>query len=169
MGTILEEPGAVVQVKSVDINKSVSKRPKKQSTASAKHGTRPRATGKPAFPVVIPKSNTPGPVQPKQLRERLGVTQATMARLLDISLRQVSALENSTQTIGAQTRRKLNEMDRLHRALSVVIRVSPQFLGKWFETPIEGFGGLKPVEVIERGEIDRIWAMIYRMGTGMGS
>jgi hypothetical protein len=29
------------------------------------------------------------------------------------------------------------------------------------------FGGLKPLEVIERGEIDRLWNMVYELRSGM--
>jgi hypothetical protein len=32
--------------------------------------------------------------------------------------------------------------------------------------PNEAFGGLKPLEVIERGEIDRIWQMIHLLRSG---
>ena len=30
-------------------------------------------------------------------------------------------------------------------------------------------GGLKPIEVIERGEVDRIWQMIYYLRSGVPS
>ena len=49
-------------------------------------------------------------------------------------------------------------LDRLHRALAQVIRTDE--IGEWFQTPAPAFGGLKPLEVVERGETDRIWAMI---------
>jgi hypothetical protein len=31
------------------------------------------------------------------------------------------------------------------------------------------FAGLKPLEVLERGEIDRLWEMYYRLRSGMPS
>jgi hypothetical protein len=34
-------------------------------------------------------------------------------------------------------------------------------------TPCEELGSLKPVEVLERGEVDRLWRMVYLMGSGM--
>jgi hypothetical protein len=39
----------------------------------------------------------------------------------------------------------------------------------WLDTPNDAFGGLKPVEVTERGEADRLWRMIYFLGSGTAS
>jgi hypothetical protein len=41
-----------------------------------------------------------------------------------------------------------------------------EFIGTWLDTPNPAFDGLKPVEVIERGEIDRIWRMVHEVGSG---
>ncbi len=43
----------------------------------------------------------------------------------------------------------------------------PEFIGQWMETPNPAFGGLKPLEVWERGEEDRIWAMIFYLESGI--
>ena len=56
-------------------------------------------------------------------------------------------------------------MDRLFRVLSEV--VEPESLGDWFVTPNEAFKGFKPIEIIERGEIDHLWEMVYRLRSGM--
>jgi hypothetical protein len=40
-------------------------------------------------------------------------------------------------------------------------------LGAWFVTPNEAFGELKPIEMVERGEIDRLWDMVFRLRSGM--
>jgi len=53
------------------------------------------------------------------------------------------------------------------RDLAEVIR--KEAIAIWLETPNEAFGGLKPVEVVERGEIDRLWRMIYFLGSGTAS
>ena len=45
--------------------------------------------------------------------------------------------------------------------------VEPEMIGEWMKTPNEAFDGLKPLEVIERGEADRIWQMIYEMRSGV--
>ena len=39
-------------------------------------------------------------------------------------------------------------------------------VGAWMTTPSPGFGGLKPLEVIERGQIDRVWRAVYELSLG---
>lgn len=36
----------------------------------------------------------------------------------------------------------------------------------WLETPNEAFEGSTPLQVIERGESDRLWRMIYFLRSG---
>lgn len=47
--------------------------------------------------------------------------------------------------------------------------IDPDFLGRWLQTPNDAFDGLKPLEVIDRGESDRIWSMIYFLRSGVAS
>lgn len=42
-------------------------------------------------------------------------------------------------------------------------------LPKWLDAPNQAFDGLKPLEVIERGEIDRLWEMIHDLESGIAS
>ena len=37
----------------------------------------------------------------------------------------------------------------------------------WLQEPNETFDGLTPIELIERGEIDRLWNMVFELRTGM--
>ena len=39
-------------------------------------------------------------------------------------------------------------------------------VASWLETPNEAFEGSTPLQVIERGESDRIWRMIYFLRSG---
>ena len=41
--------------------------------------------------------------------------------------------------------------------------VNPDCIDKWFKTPNEGFDGLTPTEVVERGETYRLWEMVHRL------
>jgi len=61
--------------------------------------------------------------------------------------------------------RRLTELRRVIQALSEVIQ--KEALGPWMTQPNEAFDGLKPIEVIERGEVDRIWQMIYYVRSGV--
>jgi hypothetical protein len=56
------------------------------------------------------------------------------------------------------------ELQRLQQALAGVIK--PTYVGEWLQNPNPAFDGLKPLEVIERGQIDRIWRMIHLLESG---
>ena len=56
------------------------------------------------------------------------------------------------------------ETQRLLKALAEVVRKDA--IAPWLDTPNDAFGGLNPVELLERGESDRLWRMIYFLGSG---
>lgn len=56
------------------------------------------------------------------------------------------------------------ELEGLISALAEIMK--RESIGPWLQTPNPAFDGLKPLEVIDRGEIDRIWAMIYYLRSG---
>lgn len=58
-------------------------------------------------------------------------------------------------------------IERFQQKLAEVIQAEE--IPRWLETPNEAFDGLKPLEVIERGEIDRLWNMIYYLESGVAS
>lgn len=96
----------------------------------------------------------------RKLRADLGLSQLLMARLADVSVRTLARLEAEE----TDTPRSFLELRRLVQALAQVMR--PEFIAEWLQEPNDGFQGLKPIEVIERGEIDRVWEMLYRVGSG---
>lgn len=57
------------------------------------------------------------------------------------------------------------KLRRIFEALAEVIE--PEAIGQWMTTPNEAFDGLKPLEVIERGEVDRIWQMLFLLRSGV--
>jgi hypothetical protein len=70
------------------------------------------------------------------------------------------------KTIQTAIRRRLgekrfHELERLTEALRALF--DDQSIGKWFDTPNSTFAGLKPIDVIERGESDRLWQMIFEL------
>ena len=111
-----------------------------------------------------PAAPAPSPgVDAADLRERYGLPRRTFARVLGVSERTLAALEGG----GAATepvRRRLAEADRLHKALARVVK--PAALPAWLDQPNDAFGGLKPVELIERGEVDRLWRMLFELRSG---
>ena len=106
------------------------------------------------------------PVIASKLREKLGLTQPEFAVLLPVSIRTLATLEKGTPPTDSVSRR-LIELERLTNALSEVI--SEKAIGRWLKTPNTAFDGLKPLEVIDRGESDRLWEMIYFLRSGVAS
>jgi transcriptional regulator with XRE-family HTH domain len=101
----------------------------------------------------------------KQIRESIGLTQPELARLLGLSTRWV-AMQEASPT-DALRDRKVAEVVRLLEALSQVVQ--PGSIRAWLGDPNPAFDGFKPVEVIERGEIDRIWRMVFYLESGVPS
>jgi uncharacterized protein (DUF433 family) len=62
-----------------------------------------------------------------------------------------------------------SQPDRAELRARLTEVMKKESLGKWLQTPNEAFDGLKPLEVIEHGESDRIWAMIYFLRSGVPS
>ena len=71
----------------------------------------------------------------------------------------------SKQKPVKKLQRNYHEIERLYEALSQV--VDRECLGEWFDTPNSAFDGLKPLEVIERGKIDLLWDMVFRLKSGI--
>ena len=111
---------------------------------------------------------TPRQDQPrtlKQIRESISLTQPELARLLGLSTRWVAMQEASSADTLRD--RKVAEIVRLLEALSQVVQ--PSSIRAWLDTPNPAFDGLKPVEMIDRGEIDRVWRMVFYLESGVPS
>ena len=68
----------------------------------------------------------------------------------------------ATQIRGVKS---LAELQQLFTALEEVVESSA--IDAWLTAPNDAFDGLKPLEVIERGEIERIWQMIDQLRSGV--
>jgi len=97
------------------------------------------------------------------LAKKFGLRQDTLSRLTGFSLRSVAGWANGKQP-SAPVRRAITEMDRLLDALARLMK--PKDVGQWLKEPNPGFDGSSPVQVIERGQIDRIWHMLYFVESG---
>ena len=100
------------------------------------------------------------------LRKKLGVSQRVFARMISLSERSLADLEKGRPQ-SQSTQRRLMELARLYESLARVVQ--PGVIGQWFQEPNPAFDGLKPLEVVERGQIDRLWAMIYDLQSGAPS
>jgi hypothetical protein len=86
------------------------------------------------------------------------------ARLLGRTERAVIDWESGKAELQGLSQQRVRELERLIEALRELVDVKN--LGEWFDTPNQAFGGLKPIEVIERGESDRLWQMIFEFKSG---
>lgn len=122
---------------------------------------------KPPVRKVAPKqkvSASKGTTAVEDVRRNLGLTRKLFSRLTGYSERAIASWEAGGKPDEPGLRR-IRETERFQAKLAEVIR--PEEIPYWLDTPNEAFGGLKPLEVIERGEIDRLWNMIYYLESGV--
>jgi hypothetical protein len=95
--------------------------------------------------------------------DSFGVTQDAFTRLTSFSPRAVAHWA-SGRTPGGSAQKRLTELTRLFDALSDMVEAKA--IGEWLKRPNPAFEGSTPLQVIERGETDRIWRMIWELQTG---
>lgn len=105
-----------------------------------------------------------GRTQKLELRARLQMPRPIFGKIVNVAERTIADVEAGKNSIG-KLKRPYNEVYRLYEALSDVI--APEFLGQWFQTPNESFDGHTPMDLIEQGEIDQLWNMVFELQTGM--
>ena len=93
---------------------------------------------------------------------RLG--RAMFSRLTGYSERAIADWERG-KPMSEPGRRESEMLARFRDRLAEV--VAADTIPGWLDTPNPAFGGLKPLEVIERGEIDRLWSMIFYLESGV--
>jgi hypothetical protein len=131
-------------------------------SASSRTGYRAAAAATvDALPIVESKSG-----RALKLRARLDMNRETFARLVPMSTRNLANIE-AGKPPGPTLLRQLLELRRVIDALGEVIQKDA--IGPWLNRPNDAFDGLKPMEVIERGEVDRIWQMIFYLRSGVAS
>ena len=99
----------------------------------------------------------------KTYRAQFHVTQAQLVRLTGFSPRSVAKWSQGEPPSPKQEK-ALVEMDRLFDGLARVIE--PAQVGRWLTHPNTAFDGSTPLQVVERGEADRIWRMLYDVESG---
>jgi transcriptional regulator with XRE-family HTH domain len=100
------------------------------------------------------------------VRKELGLSRRQFSRLTGYSERAIVNWENG-RTPDEPALRRVKEIERLRARLARVMK--PEFLAGWLSTPNDEFEGLKPLEVIERGEMDRLWEMLFYLESGIAS
>jgi transcriptional regulator with XRE-family HTH domain len=99
----------------------------------------------------------------KAFRARFRVTQSQLVRLTGFSPRSV-AKWSTGESPSPKQEKALMETKRLFDGLARVIE--PAQVGRWLNQPNQAFDGSTPLQVVERGELDRIWKMLYDVESG---
>ena len=99
----------------------------------------------------------------KEFCESYGVNQDTFTRLTGFSPRAVVHWAQGRKP-SASTERRLTELGRLFDQLEKF--VSGENIGPWLKEPNPAFDGSTPLQVVERGETDRLWRMLYELESG---
>jgi DNA-binding XRE family transcriptional regulator len=101
--------------------------------------------------------------QVAEVRAEWGVDRNTLARMTGISERTIGEWERNGPKPGSNLR-PIVELDRLYEALCKVVR--EEHILPWLKATNPAFDPLTPIEILERGQIDRIWRMIFEMEAG---
>jgi hypothetical protein len=96
-------------------------------------------------------------------REKFHLAQPVVVRLTGFSPRSVAKWAQG-ETPSQKQEKALVEMDRLLDGLARVMDAKE--IGRWMNTANAAFDGSTPAQVVERGETDRIWRMLYDVESG---
>ena len=99
----------------------------------------------------------------RKLSRAYNLSNEAVSRVTGASPRTVSYWNAGTppQRSSAQ---KIREVTRLFDALAGLIKAKA--IGSWLQQPNQAFDGSTPLQVIERGETDRLWRMIWHLREG---
>ena len=106
------------------------------------------------------------PASPPGVREvcqRFRLVRQDLTRLTGYSLRAVDQWATGKPP-AAPARKQLTELIRLFDALADLM--DSKQVGPWLKSPNPAFANSTPLQVIERGEQDRLWRMIHQLETG---
>jgi len=92
------------------------------------------------------------------LCETYGLRREELSRLTGFSLRALADW-SSGKLPSQPAQRRLQEIRRFLDALAGFIQSTA--ISTWMRKPNPAFGRLTPLQIIELGEIDRLWAMIH--------
>ena len=99
----------------------------------------------------------------RQYRTAFHLPQPMIVRMTGFSPRSVAKWSQG-EIPSPKQEKALVEMDRLLEGLARVMK--PAEVGRWLKTANPAFDGSTPLQVVERGELDRIWRMLYDVESG---
>jgi DNA-binding transcriptional regulator YiaG len=104
-----------------------------------------------------------GTSEVRRLSRMYHLSNEALSRVTGASPRTVAYWNAGTppQRSSAQ---KILEVTRLFDALADII--DKKVIGQWLQRPNQQFDGSTPLQVMERGETDRLWRMIWQLREG---
>src|SRR3954453_7464046 len=124
----------------------------------------PKRKGKAGGEFVVPGGAPAKTVDPvRRLSRTYHLSNEALSRVTGASPRTV-AYWNAGMSPQRSSSQKLKEITRLFDALSDIIKA--KVIGRWLQQPNRQFDGSTPLQVIERGESDRLWRMIWQLREG---
>jgi hypothetical protein len=99
----------------------------------------------------------------RHYRTTFKMPQPPVVRLTGFSPRSVAKWSEGVPP-SAKQEKALVEMDRLLDALARVM--PPAQVGRWLKSPNLAFDGSTPLQLVERGELDRLWRLLFDLESG---
>lgn len=141
-------------------NSTSQPRPRRVNSTSNKQAQSVRG----GHVAVSPVLGVSASVKVEIVRQKLGISQEELARVTGYSTRSIAGWE-AGRPVSVSARQKLTETDRLRSALAQI--VGADHLGQWLRTPNPAFEGQTPIQLIERGESDRLWRMVHQINANV--
>ena len=99
----------------------------------------------------------------RKLSRTYNLSGEVLSRVTGASPRTV-AYWNSGTPPQRSSMQRIKEVTRLFDALADIIKAN--VISEWLQRPNKQFDGSTPLQVIERGETDRLWRMIWQLREG---
>ncbi len=99
----------------------------------------------------------------RRLSRTYNLSNEVVSRVTGASPRTVSYWNAGTPP-QRSSMQKIREVTRLFDGLADIIKGAA--IGDWLQRPNKQFDGSTPLQVIERGETDRLWRMIWQLREG---
>lgn len=114
-------------------------------------------------PATAPTAASSGTAEVRRLSRTYHLSNEALSRVTGASPRTVAYWNGGTSP-QRSSMQKIREVTRLFDALADIIQAKR--IGHWLQQPNKQFDGSTPLQVMERGETDRLWRMIWQLREG---
>jgi DNA-binding XRE family transcriptional regulator len=113
-------------------------------------------------------ARTPPTIDAREVRQALGISRDRMGRLLEVTSKTIARLEEESrlpaQPAAATRLARLKELAELG-----LVVYTPDGFAQFMATPLPVFGGVTALQLIERGDIERVFAELASTYEGVPS